>query len=196
MVLVANIYNRTKVISPQPFQVANFIGYNLILGYPWLVKVDFKIRFKIGAFKQWNDKELEGCILLISLKYILEDIALGEIVYALYLKEYQISPLFYSKISIKPSIGNNSSIIDTLQGTARQVIETLQRGGDLKDLIGYSTAIGYSGLSNTQKVYYNTLNAMLKSSLPSTGYYIKLFNVQWQLYTNSYYSARCCPRAF
>jgi len=33
-------------------------------------------------------KELEGRILLISLKDILEDIALGEIVYALYLKEY------------------------------------------------------------------------------------------------------------
>jgi hypothetical protein len=33
-------------------------------------------------------KELEGCILLISLKYILEDIELGKIVYILYLKEY------------------------------------------------------------------------------------------------------------
>ena len=70
--------------------MANFIGYNLILGYPWLAEVDFKIRFKIGAFKWWNDKELEGHILLISLKDILEDIALGEIVYALYLKEYRI----------------------------------------------------------------------------------------------------------
>jgi len=51
MVLVADIYNRTKVVSPQPFWTADFIGYNLILRYPWLVKVDPKIRFKTGAFK-------------------------------------------------------------------------------------------------------------------------------------------------
>jgi len=68
--------------------VADFKGYNLILGYPWLAEVDFKIRFKTGAFKWWNNKELKGRILLASLKDILEDIALGETVYALYLKEY------------------------------------------------------------------------------------------------------------
>ena len=67
--------------------MANFIGYNLILKYPQLAEVDPKICFKIGAFKLWNNKELEGRILLISLKNILKDIALGEIVYALYLKE-------------------------------------------------------------------------------------------------------------
>jgi hypothetical protein len=50
----------------------------------------------------------------MSLKDILEDIALGEIVYALYLKEYRIKPLFYSKIGIKPSIGNIPSKTDTL----------------------------------------------------------------------------------
>ena len=90
IVLVANIYNYTKVVSLQPFQTANFVGYNLIFRYPQLIEVDFKIRFKIGAFKQQNNKELEGRILLISLKDILENIALGEIVYALYLKEYWI----------------------------------------------------------------------------------------------------------
>ena len=90
IVLVANIYNRTKVVGLQPFQAANFVGYNLILRYPWLVEADSKIHFKTGAFKQQNNKELEGRILLISLKDILKDIALGEIVYALYLKEYQI----------------------------------------------------------------------------------------------------------
>jgi len=68
--------------------VANFIGYNLILKYPWLTEVDPKIYFKTGAFKWWNDEELEGRILLISLKDILEDIAPGKIVYALHLKEY------------------------------------------------------------------------------------------------------------
>jgi len=68
---------------------------------------------------------LEGRILLISLKDILEDVVLGEIVYALYLKEYWIQPLFYSKIGIKPSIGDNPSVIDTLWGTAGQVMEIL-----------------------------------------------------------------------
>jgi len=101
------------------------------------VEVDPKIRFKIGAFKWWNDEELEGCISLISLKDILEDVALGEIVYALYPKEYWIQPLFYSKMGIEPSIGDNPSVMDTLWGTAGQVTETLQGGGDLKDPIRY-----------------------------------------------------------
>jgi len=63
--------------------------------------------------------------------------ALGKIVYALYLKEYWIEPLFYSKIGIEPSIGNNPSIIETLWGATGQVTETLQGGGDLKDLTRY-----------------------------------------------------------
>jgi len=82
------MYNYTKVVGPQPFWAANFVNYNFILRYLWLVEIDLKIYFKIGAFKWWNNKELEGCILLISLKDILEDITLGEIVYALHLKEY------------------------------------------------------------------------------------------------------------
>jgi len=61
---------------------------------------------------------LEGRILLISLKDILEDMAPGEIVYALYLKEYWIEPLFYSKMGIEPSIGNNPSIMETPWGAA------------------------------------------------------------------------------
>jgi len=80
---------------------------------------------------------LEGRILLISLKDILEDIALGKTVYALYLKEYWIEPLFYSKIGIEPSIGNNPSTMETLRGAAGQVAETLQGGGDLEDLMRY-----------------------------------------------------------
>jgi len=99
--------------------VADFIGYNLILRYPWLIEADSKIRFKMGAFKWWNNKELEGRILLISLKDILEDIALRETVYALHLKEYWIQPLFYSKMGIEPSIGDSPSVMDTLWGTAR-----------------------------------------------------------------------------
>jgi len=80
---------------------------------------------------------LEGCISLASLKDILEDVALGKIVYALHLKEYWIEPLFHSKMGIKPSIGDNPSIMETLWGAAEQVVETLQGGGDLEDLTRY-----------------------------------------------------------
>ena len=40
-------------------------------------------------------------------------------------------------MGIEPSIGNNPSITDTLRGTAGQAAETLQGGGDLKDLAKY-----------------------------------------------------------
>jgi len=40
-------------------------------------------------------------------------------------------------MGIEPSIGNNPSIMETLWGAAGQVTETLQGGGDLKDLIRY-----------------------------------------------------------
>ena len=52
------------------------------------MEVDFKIHFKTGTFEWWNNQELKECISLISLKDILNNIALGEIIYALYLKEY------------------------------------------------------------------------------------------------------------
>ena len=53
-------------------------------------------------------------ISLISLRDILNDIGLGKIVYALYLKEYQIQPLSYSKMGVELYIGENTSITDTL----------------------------------------------------------------------------------
>ena len=84
------MHNRTKVVGPQPFWAADFAGYDLILGYPWLAEVDPKIRFKTGTFEWWNDEELEGRILLISLKDILEDVEPDKTVYVLYLKEYWI----------------------------------------------------------------------------------------------------------
>ena len=51
MISVANIHNYTKVVNPQPFWAADFINYNFIFRYFWLIKIDFKIRFKIGTFK-------------------------------------------------------------------------------------------------------------------------------------------------
>ena len=57
---------------------------------------------------------MEECILLISFKDLLDNIALGKIVYTLYLKEYQIQPLSYSKTGIELYIGKDTSIINTL----------------------------------------------------------------------------------
>jgi len=51
--------------------------------------------------------------------------ALGKTVYALYLKEYWIKPLFYGKMGIEPSIGDNPFIMETLWGAAGQVAEIL-----------------------------------------------------------------------
>jgi len=55
MVLVTDIHNHTKVVKPQLFWAADFIGYDLILRYPWLAEINPKICFKIGTFKWWND---------------------------------------------------------------------------------------------------------------------------------------------
>ena len=80
---------------------------------------------------------MESHILIINLKYILDNIALGKTVYILHPKEYQIQPLFYSNIGIEPNINNNPSIIDTPRGTARQAVDLYPGGGDIKDLTGY-----------------------------------------------------------
>ena len=50
----------------------------------------------------------------MSLKNILNNIALSKIVYALYLKKYQIQPLSYGKTDIKLYISENTSITNTL----------------------------------------------------------------------------------
>ena len=55
IVLIADIYNRIKVVGPQPFQAADFVDYNFIFKYLQLIKADFKIYFKIKTFKQQNN---------------------------------------------------------------------------------------------------------------------------------------------
>ena len=67
----------------------------------------------------------------------MNNIALGEIIYILHPKEYQIQPLFYGKMVIKPNIYNNPYTMDTLQGIARQITDTLSGSGDFKNLIEY-----------------------------------------------------------
>ena len=68
---------------------------------------------------------MEDCISLISLKDILDNITLGKIVYTLYLKEYWIQPLSHSKMGIELCIGEDTSVMDTLWGTAGQVVDIL-----------------------------------------------------------------------
>ena len=80
---------------------------------------------------------MEEYILLISLRDILNNIALDEIVYALYPKEYWIQPLSHSKTGVELCIGEDTSVTDTLWGTAGQVADILQEGSDFKNLIKY-----------------------------------------------------------
>ena len=94
--------------------MANFAGYNLIFRYPWLIEADPKIHFKTGTFKWWNNQELEGHISVIILKHMMNNIALGETIYVLHPKEYQIQPLFYNKMGIEPNIGDTPYTINIL----------------------------------------------------------------------------------
>jgi len=43
---------------------------------------------------------------MTTLKHIMNNIALGETIYVLHLKEYQIQPLFHSKTDMEPKRGN------------------------------------------------------------------------------------------
>ena len=74
---------------------------------------------------------------MINFKYILDNIVSGKIIYILHLKKYQIQSLFNSKLGIKLNKGDNFSIIDTPQGTTRQIIDLCLGGGNFKDLMGY-----------------------------------------------------------
>ena len=73
----------------------------------------------------------------MNFEHILDNIALGETVYILHPKEYQIQPLFYSELGIKLSKSNNPFITDTLQETAGHIANLCLGGGDLEDLMGY-----------------------------------------------------------
>ena len=136
-VSVTDIHNCTKVVGPQPFWAADFVGYDLILGYPWLAEADPKIRFKTGTFEWWNDQESEGRISVTNLEHILDDVARGETVYVLHPKEYRIQPLFHGSMGIELNRSDDPSTTDTLRGTAGQVADSCPGGGDLEDLTGY-----------------------------------------------------------
>ena len=73
----------------------------------------------------------------MNLKHILDNIVSGKIVYILHPKEYWIQPLFYGKLGIKLSKGDNLFITNTLWGTARHIIDLCLGGGNFEDFIGY-----------------------------------------------------------
>ena len=131
------MHNHTKVVGPQLFWAADFVGYNLIFRYLWLVEADLKICFKTGIFKWWNNQESEGYISVITLKHIINNIALSKIIYVLHPKKYWIQPLFHNKMGMGPNIGDTPYTTDILWGTARQAVDIQQRGGDFKDLMKY-----------------------------------------------------------
>ena len=85
---------------------------------------------------------------MTNLEYILDDIALGEMVYILHPKKYQIQPLSYGKLGIKFNKNDNPFTTDTPQGTIGHVADSCPKDGDLENLTGYYYAIDYFGLSN------------------------------------------------
>ena len=40
-----------KSVGPQTFWAAHFVGYDLVLGYPWLAEADPCIKFSAGTFQ-------------------------------------------------------------------------------------------------------------------------------------------------
>ena len=67
----------------------------------------------------------------------MNNITLSETIYILHPKEYWIQPLFYSEMGMEPNIGNNPYTINTPQGTARQVVNTLPGNSNFKDFMKY-----------------------------------------------------------
>lgn len=73
-----------KSVGPQTFWAAPFVGYDLILGYPWLAEADPKIRFSDGTFEWWDAEAEHSRIEVAEATALLGDLSLGEQVYALY----------------------------------------------------------------------------------------------------------------
>jgi hypothetical protein len=71
-----------KIVGPQRFWAANFTGYDLILGYPWLREADPKIRFSTGDFQWWP--EGENRINVVSAEALMYNIQPGERAYVLH----------------------------------------------------------------------------------------------------------------
>ena len=72
-----------KTVRGQLFWAADFKGYDVVLGYPWLREADPRIRFSTGEFEWWED-ESERVHLVDDAAALLMDIQAGETPYILH----------------------------------------------------------------------------------------------------------------
>ncbi|KAF2827149.1 hypothetical protein CC86DRAFT_406369 [Ophiobolus disseminans] len=71
-----------KSVGPQRFWAADFSGYDLVLGYPWLREADPKILFSTGEVKWWDQEEKR--LSVVSVEHLLKDIQHSERAYVLH----------------------------------------------------------------------------------------------------------------
>jgi hypothetical protein len=80
-----------KDVGPENFWAANFEGYDLVLGYPWLAAADPKIKFSEGWFEWWSADSSR--VELTDTKDLLRDVGPGERVYVLIPGSHRIRPV-------------------------------------------------------------------------------------------------------
>lgn len=75
-----------KTVGPQRFWSANFTGYDVVLGFPWLRVADPRIKWSTGYFDWWPD-EAER-VHIVGAADLLEDLAPGERAYVLHPEQF------------------------------------------------------------------------------------------------------------
>jgi hypothetical protein len=71
-----------KDVRGQTFWAADFEGYDLVLGYPWLQEADPRIRFSTGEFDWWETSD--DRVHLMDADALLADVQPGERAYVLH----------------------------------------------------------------------------------------------------------------
>jgi transposase InsO family protein len=69
-------------VGPQRYWAADFKGYDMVLGFPWLQEADPKIRFSTGEFEWWEDDH--NRIKITDAANLVTDIQPGERAYVLH----------------------------------------------------------------------------------------------------------------
>ena len=72
-----------KTVGPQRFWSADFKGYDMVLGYPWLRDADPQIHFSKGTFRWWPEGDADR-IQITNASDLLHNIAKGERAYVLH----------------------------------------------------------------------------------------------------------------
>lgn len=81
---------KTKRVGPETFWSADFVGYDLVLGYPWLAEADPCIRFSTGTY-EWFQEDAER-IVWSTAEELFGELEPGEQAYLLHPKKYGVHP--------------------------------------------------------------------------------------------------------